>query len=221
MHTAITGPSVTKTKTKTSLENISKCAVLRSSAYFYKKKEAQWMALRLAPRGNQCCGSGIWCIFYPLVPGGEKPGSGMKIPHILPTLVTIFRVKKKLYSLMRIRDLFQSGSGIRNETNLDLRDKHPGSATLEVFHRYWSGHKDVRCAVVKGWTWTSALCGYPKGAINFYVNTIFLYFHLDVCSSSASISSSRGVGRLPALFTFFFLLPLSTSENKSMSARNG
>jgi hypothetical protein len=52
---------------------------------------------------------------------------------------------------IRIRHLFDPGSVIRDKKKiLDLQDKHPGAATLGVFHRYWSGHKDVRCAVVKG-----------------------------------------------------------------------
>ncbi len=59
-------------------------------------------------------------------------GSGMNIPdYISESLETIFWVKNIGTSLMRmrIRNLFDPGSGIR-DGKIGIRDKHPGSATL-------------------------------------------------------------------------------------------
>jgi hypothetical protein len=64
---------------------------------------------------------------------GKRSGSGMNIPDsISENLETIFWVKKTYSnSLMRIRNLFDPGSGIR-DVKIRIRDKHPGSATLNV-----------------------------------------------------------------------------------------
>jgi hypothetical protein len=62
----------------------------------------------------------------------NKTGSGMKIPdHISESLETMFWVRKNLKSLVRIRirNLFDPGSGIRDGI-IRIRDKHLGSATL-------------------------------------------------------------------------------------------
>jgi hypothetical protein len=54
----------------------------------------------------------------------------MNIPeYFSESLQTVFSVKNRyLNSLMRIRNLFDPGSGIR-DGKIRIRDKHPGSAT--------------------------------------------------------------------------------------------
>jgi hypothetical protein len=65
---------------------------------------------------------------------GKKSGSGMNIPdHISESLETIFG----LNSLIRIRNLFDLGSGIP-DGKIRIRDKHPGS-------QHWMHVRDMTC----------------------------------------------------------------------------
>ncbi len=86
----------------------------------------------------QCCGSGIGCLFDPWIrdPGWEKvsirirdeqPGSYFTV-YILETIFLLFSGLKNLNSLMRIRDEDSSDPGWKKSR---IRDKHPGSATLQ------------------------------------------------------------------------------------------
>jgi hypothetical protein len=65
----------------------------------------------------------------------SKSGSGMNIPgHISESLEAIFGLK--MLKLMRIRNPFYPGTGIR-DGKIQIRDKHPGSATLlSTAHSY-------------------------------------------------------------------------------------
>ncbi len=88
---------------------------------------------------NQCCGSGIRCLFRPLDPGSgmgkeSRSGSGMNLPdHISESLETIFWVKNTSIlcgSGSGIRNLFDPGSGIRDPGwKIRIRDKHPWPRT--------------------------------------------------------------------------------------------
>jgi hypothetical protein len=84
-----------------------------------------WIGIQVMPLRigiNQCCGSGMV----------KKSGSGMNIQdHISESLGNNFLGSKYLNSLMRIRirDLFDPGSGIQDEI-IRIQDEHHGSATL-------------------------------------------------------------------------------------------
>jgi hypothetical protein len=60
---------------------------------------------------------------------GKKSGSGSGMnnaDHISQSLETIFGLNRYLNSLMRIRD------GNNTDPGSEIRDKHPGSATLRT-----------------------------------------------------------------------------------------
>ncbi len=81
---------------------------------------------------NQCCGSGIRCLFDSRIPGfgmSNKSGSGSGRNNPDHISETIFG----LNYLLRIRDpgWEKFGSEIR-DGKIWIRDKHPGSATLPV-----------------------------------------------------------------------------------------
>ncbi len=75
----------------------------------------------------QCCGSGTRGLFDPGIRDGKKTGSGSGMNNLVDiseSLETIFWVK-----ILKSFDA-DPGSGMGKNSQFEIRDKHPGSATL-------------------------------------------------------------------------------------------